>query len=141
MRYLGVDYGGRRVGVAVSDEDGRIAVTLSTLDRKKEFMAAMKTLVEKYGVETLVFGLPLNSEGVEGESAAKMRREGERISRALGVGCDFFDERFTTRQARGIRISSAESKLQEDSIAATLILQAWLDARRAAERKDGGDDE
>lgn len=122
-----MDYGTKRVGIAVSDDDMLIAFPLTTLDRRKKFIENLKNIVHDYQVETIVVGHPLDIEGEEGEMAKKVRKEARRIADSLGVEYVLWDERFTTRQVDTINEQAAKLKDKKDAVAATLILQSYLD--------------
>lgn len=136
MRVLGVDWGERRIGVAVSDPTGTIARPRTTVTRragKRPPYAALERIAEAEEVEAVVFGLPLTAGGDEDEWCAEVRRAGEELGRRLERPVHFVDERMTSARAeravRGIGLprSRREEKGRIDAAAAALILQAWLD--------------
>lgn len=131
MRILGLDYGEKRVGVAVSDEGGAIALPLTTLDRRKNFTVELKEISAKYGASLLVVGHPLGIEGEEGKMAKKVEKEAKRISNILSIECVLWDERYTTKQAESAAGQSGGKKGEKDMVAATMILQSYLDRLRA----------
>ena len=136
MRTFGLDVGTRTVGVALSDALGITAQGLTTLRRSglRKDLTALKRLGEAHEVTSAVVGLPLNMDGSEGASAARSRAFGEALARALAVPVHYWDERLSTVAAhRALRESdlSAERRRElVDQVAATLILQGWLDAQR-----------
>lgn len=141
MRVLGVDFGTKRVGLAVSDPTGTLATPLETLPRragKRPPLAAMERIGRSLGVEHVVVGLPLDLKGEENEWCAEVRDVGRRLGERLGVGVSFVDERFTSvRAERAVRSAGLpkherEKKGRVDAAAAQLILQAWLDAPNIA---------
>jgi len=137
MRILGLDIGAKRIGVAVSDETGVIAQPLFYLEPEKGAEDLMKRIGEicrQYNVSTIVVGLPLSMDGGDrGSSSRRARKVGEKIRDDLGLTVIFQDERFTTRQAQRVLISSnmrrKKRKQNVDKIAASIILQGYLDAR------------
>ncbi|MFH1538981.1 MAG: Holliday junction resolvase RuvX [bacterium] len=131
MRILGFDYGEKRVGVAVSDEGGAIALPLTTLDRRKNFTGELRKIAEKYGASLIVVGHPLGIDGEEGKMAKKVEKEARRISNILNIECVLWDERFTSRQAENAAEPTRSKKGKKDMVAATLILQSYLDRLRA----------
>jgi len=138
MRVLGIDFGERRVGVAVSDPTGTLASPLPTLKRragKRPPLAALEALAAEHGVGALVVGLPLTPSGEESDWTRTVREVGEALARRTGLPVHFVDERFTSVQAqravRGIGLPrrKREEKGRVDAAAAVLILQSWLDQR------------
>lgn len=131
-----MDYGLRRVGLALSDPTATLASPLTTLRRrpgKRPPVAAIAELARRHEVEGIVMGLPLTPEGVEDEWCAEVREVGRALARRTGLPVRMVDERFTSVQAeRGIRSSGLgkadrEDKGRVDAGAATVILQRWLD--------------
>ncbi|GMV08111.1 MAG: putative pre-16S rRNA nuclease [Gemmatimonadota bacterium] len=139
MRALGIDFGERRIGVAMSDPTGTLASPLETVHRragKRPPLARLEEIARSHGVEALVVGLPLDLRGVETEWCAQVRVMGDELARRLGVPVAYVDERMTSvRAERSIRSAGLpkrkrEDKARVDAGAATLILQAWLDRPR-----------
>ena len=136
MRALGIDYGKRRIGLAVSDPTGTIASPLETLQRRAGRRPPRTRLAEiarEHGVERVVLGLPLDPRGEETPWCAEIRDVGEGLSSRLNIPVEYVDERFTSARAEravrsiGLRRSQREEKGRVDAAAAALILQAWLD--------------
>jgi len=139
MRIMGIDFGERRVGVAVSDPTETLASPLPTLKRragKRPPLKALEALVQEQEVGALVVGLPLTLDGSESEWTRTVRAFGEALARRTGLPLHFVDERFTSVQAeravRGIGLPKGkrEEKHRIDAAAAVLILQGWLDRRK-----------
>ncbi len=137
---LGVDYGIRRVGVAVSDPTGTLASPLTTVRRragKRPPVAAVAELARIEEVAGIVMGLPLTLRGEEDEWCAEVRRFGESLGDRTGLPVTLVDERFTSVQAEravrsaGLRRKEREDKARVDSGAAAVILQSWLDGAPA----------
>lgn len=133
-RILAVDWGERRVGVAISDELQTLARPLPTLivDSWRETARALEALVAEYGVETVVVGNPMHMNGEEGASTRKVRRLVDALQERLpGVRFVFWDERLSSRQAEEIlrarkeRVRGNRGRL--DQIAAAVLLQSYLD--------------
>lgn len=124
-RYLAVDVGDRRIGLAVGDEGGGIARPLRTLRRRgvAADVDAIGTTARREEVTALLIGLPLTLRGEEGPQAARVRRFAEACGR-LGLPIELYDERFTTAQA-GI-----EGAPDPDAGAATVLLEDFLRRRR-----------
>jgi len=134
MRILGLDLGGRRVGVAISDPEGRIAHPLTQIEvrGRRDLVAAVARLVAREGAERLVIGMPLLESGERGEQARRTEAAVAAIREALAVPVAVWDERFSTSDAEAaLRLGGLrphERKARRDKVAATLILQAYLDA-------------
>jgi putative Holliday junction resolvase len=134
---MGLDVGERRIGVAIADELGTIASPLTTVARGVGDLDALRDLAVARGVNRLVVGLPTGLSGREGPQAAVVRAFGEELERVVGPGIDiaFWDERLTTavaeRALRGRRNRRGRHKGEVDAMAAAVILQGYLDARRA----------
>jgi putative Holliday junction resolvase len=137
MRVLGVDFGEKRIGLAVSDPTGKIATPLETVQRrtgKRPPLAEIERIGRSLGVEHVVVGLPLDLRGEETEWCREVRDIGRRIGERLGVGVSFVDERLSSVRAEravresGLRKAQRERKERVDAAAAQLILQSWLDA-------------
>ena len=130
MRILGLDYGSKTVGVAVSDPLGLTAQRLDTIWRKQEnklrkTLASIEALVEEYGVERIVVGYPKNMNNTVGERAEKALEFGEMLKRRTGLEVVMWDERLTTVEA-GVRRENRKQYL--DGLAAVFILQGYLDS-------------
>lgn len=136
MRYLALDVGERRVGVALSDETGTIARSLTIIQRasRAEDHARLRDLAAAHGVETLVVGLPLDSQGQEGPQARRVRRYGQRVAAALGLPVIFWDESGSTVRAQEAMIEAGRRRRDRhdriDAVAAAAILQDYLDHGR-----------
>jgi putative Holliday junction resolvase len=135
-RVIGLDPGDRRIGVALSDTLGIIAQPHVVLDRQAvDAIAAIKKLCMEYEVETVVVGLPRSLSGKEGPSAAKARELGAAVGAATGLDIEFVDERFTTVQAEAALLEGGMRRRQRretiDKVAAAVMLQGYLDARRS----------
>jgi putative Holliday junction resolvase len=138
---MALDIGERRIGVAISDPDCRVATPHSVLDaRAPELEQRIRRLLDDYEVARVVVGLPLTLEGTEGPQAAHVREAVARLEAAVPVPIEFFDERLSSVQARRSLSESGMSERQMrgrvDMIAASLILQSYLDARRGSPDTD-----
>jgi putative pre-16S rRNA nuclease len=134
---MGVDWGHKRIGVALSDESQLLAQPLVTLTRRtgKRFpMRQFLTLLEQHSVTAVVVGLPLEPEGTEGEAASAARALAAEIARISGKPVELWDERLTTARAlqavREMAGTTRGRKTDVDALAATVLLQHYLDARR-----------
>jgi putative Holliday junction resolvase len=129
-RYLGVDCGTKRVGVAVSDAAGILASPLEVVSRA-EAVDRLAELASDHQVGGLVVGLPTSLSGEEGRSAEDARRFGAELGAATGLPVVFVDERFTSRIAEEALIESGKRRRERrgavDKAAAALLLQGFLD--------------
>lgn len=145
MRILGLDFGSKTVGVAVSDPLGLTAQGVETIERKEEnklrkTCARIEELVKFYDVETIVLGYPKNMNNTEGERAEKTKEFAEMIGRRTGLSVILWDERLTTVAAEQVLMENGvrreNRKAVIDKVAACLILQGYLD-RLQREKTDG----
>jgi len=132
MRVLGVDYGLRRIGLAIGETEIRMAFAKTTLVSKGDVdsdAAAVLTYSRDEECELIVVGLPGLDDGHEGEQAAITRKFGEALS-ASGGAVEYFDERYSTAAARSAlsHLDSRAAKKVLDSEAARIILEAYLQA-------------
>ena len=135
-RVLGLDLGDARIGVAISDDRRRIAVPLGTVRTGAPAdVKAIADLVHGHGVTLVVVGHPLHLSGEAGERAHHAERFAEALDAFLGVPVVLQDERLSSVEAdralRGAGASGRERRRTVDRSAATVILQAWLDAAGA----------
>jgi putative pre-16S rRNA nuclease len=138
-RLLGVDWGERRIGLALSDETRTLAQPLTTLTRRtgKRFpMREFLTLLEQHAVTGIVVGLPLDQEGTEAEAATAARALAADIAQHSGQPVELWDERLTTARAlRAVRAMGGSTRGRKDDVdalAAALLLQHYLDAKRGS---------
>lgn len=134
MKYLAIDLGDARTGIAVS-ESGIIATGLETYKRVEEGkdLQYIADLVKSYKIDVVVFGLPLNMDGTAGERVEKTKAFAEKLQPMITAKIDYEDERLTTVVAEEMLIEGGmrrdKRKKVIDKIAATIILQAYLDRR------------
>ena len=137
MRTMALDIGEVRIGVAISDSEGRIATPLKVLAAGDG--AEFRRLVQDWEVEQLLCGLPYTLSGEEGPQAASIKEKASRIARARNLPLFFADERMSSREAKRILreegLDERAMRGKVDMIAASLFLQAWLDARFEHEDK------
>ncbi len=136
-RLLGLDYGTRRIGVALSDPLGISAQPLEVIKRAelKEDVERLRAIVREHGVSKIILGLPLNMDGTPGTLGDEVRGFGQKLRDELSIEVEFFDERLSTLQTERILIEEADMsrekrKVVRDKIAAALVLQAYLDSHR-----------
>lgn len=139
MRIMGLDYGSKTVGVAISDEllitaQGKEIIRREQENKLRRTCARIEELIEEYEVTQIVLGLPKNMNDTEGERAQKTHEFEEMLIRRTGLPVTLWDERLTTVAAdkammeAGIRREKRRDYV--DMIAAALILQGYLDSRR-----------
>ena len=136
VRALGLDLGQRRIGVAVCDSRGAVATPVQTLHRSRDAegdLRAIAAIVSEWQAETVVVGLPRSLDGREGPAAQQARSEIARLREALDVPVVAHDERLTTviaeRRLVDQDMRGAKRRAVVDQVAASVILQSWLDAR------------
>lgn len=135
-RYLGLDVGNRRIGVAVSDELGLTAQPVLTLERKgnrRDDLRSLARLARRFSVAGIVVGNPIHLSGESSPQAAKTRAFAEELGALTGMPIHFRDERLTSREAHQILYEAGHARQQHrrvvDQVAATLILQEFLEDR------------
>ncbi len=142
MRIMGLDFGSKTVGVAISDELLITAQGIEIIRRKDEnklrqTLARIEELIMEYGVEEIVLGLPKNMNDTEGERVGLTKEFQEKLERRTGLLVQTWDERLTTVAADKAMIEAGirreKRKDYVDMIAATLILQGYLDYRKNKE--------
>ncbi|MBR1524985.1 MAG: Holliday junction resolvase RuvX [Lachnospiraceae bacterium] len=141
-RILGLDYGSKTVGVAVTDGLGLTAGSLETITRTKEnhlrqTYRRVEEIIKEYEVELIIVGLPLNMDGTEGERAALARSFAKELTKRTGVETVMQDERLTTVEAAEIISLTGnykkDPKAHIDAMAAAIILTDYLDQRNTNE--------
>ncbi len=138
MRVLGIDYGARRIGLAVSDPDGVLALPAGHLERKnlRADLGALSVWVREREIEHIVIGLPLHMDGRKGPEAEAALAFAEALRNATSLTVDTVDERMTSQQAardldslqpKRSRRQRRRARGQLDEAAAALILRTWLE--------------
>lgn len=140
MRALGIDLGSKRIGVALSDSDGRLATPYDVVVRTKDKAAdhrRIAALARETEAEILVVGLPLSLDGSSGRAATAARSEARVLGEITGLPVETWDERLSTVTAhRDLRAQGLDERARRkvvDQVAASVFLQAWLDHRRSAD--------
>ena len=136
-RYMGIDYGAKRIGLAVGDLRTRMAMPLTIVPGRGDLDADARAVLGKgneFDVAAFVVGLPLNMDGSEGEQAGIARSFGARLAELSGTSVEFWDERLSTFAAEDLMresdIASGKGHHRVDAVAAQLMLQGFLDADR-----------
>lgn len=142
---LGIDPGSRRVGVAVSDPQASIALPLTVIQRNdtEAYIEELLDLARLRETAEIVVGLPKRLDGTDGPEATKARRLAELLHERLEIPVHLLDERFTSKISesalRSMNVSSRKQRQGTDKIAATILLQSFLDSRKS--RKSRSDHE
>jgi len=145
MKYLGLDVGNRRVGAAVGDDEMKIATPLEVIERKtiEEDARAIGDLAKNYSAEHLLVGLPRNMDDSAGAQAEVVQAYAAQVARVLGLPLTFWDERLTTLEAAArIHASGGKGKKSRkslDAIAASVILQDFLDSQQTVHENTRND--
>lgn len=138
-RLLGLDFGSKTVGVAVSDPTGLIASGVEIIrrdreDKLRQTLARIETLIEELGIQRIVLGLPMNMNNTAGDRVEKTLAFKEMLERRTGLPVDLFDERLTTVEADEIMsevgVKGVDRKKYVDKIAAMIILQDYMDSKK-----------
>ncbi|MFB5190002.1 Holliday junction resolvase RuvX [Alicyclobacillus fastidiosus] len=135
MRILAVDYGERRVGLALSDPMGFLASALKVIQRQsdKQVAADIESVVREYEVEHIVLGHPITMAGEVGQKAQHVERFRALLANLVSVPVELFDERLTTVSAQRVLLEADVSRKKRkevvDAVAATILLQHYLDAK------------
>lgn len=143
VRALGLDPGSKRIGVAVSDLSGTIASPLTVLQRSKSKRHDLDTIAQlarDEEADVIVIGLPLNLDGSMSRSAKAATAEAKRLATLVDVPVELHDERLTTVTADRSMIDAGMNAIERrqvvDKVAAAVMLQSWLDARRIRLNRD-----
>jgi putative Holliday junction resolvase len=140
-RFLGLDVGSRRIGVAVSDELGLTAQPVLTLERhhnRRDDLRSLARLARRFAVAGIVVGNPLHLSGEVSPQAAKTQAFAAELGEMTGLPIHLWDERLTTREAHQILYEAGHARQQHrrivDQVAATLILQSFMEREGSGAR-------
>jgi putative Holliday junction resolvase len=130
MRYLGIDYGLKRTGLAVCDRDETITSPLAVINTDKQIIDKIIDIIRKYEVESVVIGLPINMDGSAGEQAAIVKAFAKQLEEAITIPIHFQDERLSSYSASEklapAELSRKKKKQKLDAVAAAEILDDFL---------------
>lgn len=131
-RILGLDVGERRIGLAISTPEGRLAVPLRILVREKEpaDIEAVAEVARAEDATAIVVGYPLSLDGSAGQQARRVEAFARRLEKSTGLPLELWDERLTSVQAKRT-LAGARSRGPIDDLAAAIILQAYLDRQQS----------
>jgi len=136
LRILGIDLGEKRIGISISDELGITAQGLPTIKTANEIedLKNIKEIIDQYGVERIVLGLPINMNGSLGEQAKKAISFAEKLKSSFQLTVELEDERLTTCKAEKFLIETDRSRKKRkkviDKMSAIIILQSFLDRKK-----------
>ena len=142
LRSMGLDYGDKTIGVAVSDPMGWTAQSKGVIRRKNltDDLKELKDYIEEYTIKEIVVGLPKNMNGTLGKRAEKTKEFVNFLKKRLEIPIIMWDERLTTYQAEGILLEADLSRNKRkkviDQLAAAIILQSYLDAKTKKEEEN-----
>jgi putative Holliday junction resolvase len=135
MRYLAIDYGAKRTGLAVCDAGERLVSPLAVLQGQKGLIEKIRQVVARENIEAIVLGLPLNMDGSEGPQAQRVRTFAGQLSRQTGIPVHFQDERLSSFGAEAklqeIGLSRGKRRERLDALAAAEILQTFLEGQKS----------
>ncbi len=144
MRALGIDLGTKRIGVALANSDGTLATPIEVVARSGDRASdhrAIAALAEETDAVVLVVGLPLSLDGTSGPAADAARAEADELAAATGLPVELWDERLTTvtadRDLMAVQMGGRARRKVVDKVAASVMLQAWLDHRRTTASTEG----
>ena len=138
-RYLAIDYGHKRCGLAISDPTFLIAQKLKTVQfiSLQKFITELRKIIEEYQISKIILGLPLNLKGEDSEKTREVRRIAGKLTTELTIPVILFDERFSTSRAEQVlqMLGKKPSRSREyiDQLAAQDILQTYLDHEKSRE--------
>ena len=142
MKYLGLDLGSKTLGVAVSDQTGLIASSYKTINHNEDYdslINEIEKIVKELNVEGIVLGFPKNMNNTIGPKGELSLDFKNKLEKSLDIPIFLQDERLTTKSAEDVlikgNVSRKKRKTVVDSLAATIILQAYLDRREYNEKK------
>lgn len=133
MRHLGIDFGERRVGVAISDSEGAVSTPLLTLDRTsdRQVIERIRGIVEDEEIGALVVGEPRLLDGSLGEAAQRVQGFARKLESATGLAVHLIDEALSSHEAderlRAAGVPPRRRRAKIDEVAAQILLQEWLD--------------
>jgi putative holliday junction resolvase len=135
-RTLAIDYGEKRIGLALSDELGIIATGLGSIPNDKEALHAIVRIIAERDVQCVIIGLPLTLRGERGSAVLMVERFADALRPLLLVPLELIDERFTSSMAQqairdmGMGKKKRRDKSKIDEISAVILLQGYLDSRK-----------
>jgi len=126
MKLLGIDYGAKRIGIAITDESGTMAFPKATVANDRFFFSSLRSFVEEGKVGKIIIGESLNRDGSENEIMKDIRDLRGRIERELGIPVDFESETYSSEEAKRIQGEELKRNALTDASAAALILNSYI---------------
>lgn len=130
MRIMALDVGDKKIGVALSDPLNLVAQPLKVIKRGNREIEEIKRIVKEKNVSKIILGLPLNKRGDETEQSEKIKNFAKKLKNTICASIEFYDERFTTKEAEKILISAKLSREKRkkflDIVSSVIILQGYL---------------
>jgi putative Holliday junction resolvase len=134
MRYLGIDYGDKRIGLAICDADETMAVPFTVIHGQKGLPQKIADIVKKEYVEAIVVGFPLNMDDSQGPQARRVLRFTMQLDKYVDIPIHFQDERLSSFDAKEklatINLTRGEKRKRIDAVAAASILEAFLERKK-----------
>ena len=138
MKWLGIDYGRKRIGLATSDASGTIASPLLTLENKgeKKNTEALLKIIADHNIEGIMCGMPQNIVGGDSGMSGEIKEFGRKLEEASGIGVEYVNERYSSKEAEEhIRVNLGITKWEKvkelvDKMVACMLLQEWLDKKK-----------
>ncbi len=133
MRYLAIDYGEKRTGLAICDAGEMIASPLAVVSGQPELIPRILAVIKSENVEAIVIGLPLNMDNTEGPQVKRVKSFAARLKEHIDIPIHFYDERLSSFEAEkklsGVDLTRKGKKKRLDAVAAAAILQSFLDEK------------
>lgn len=139
MAILGLDYGEKRIGVALANGEGLLSIPMTVIERtgKKADLEKVHALAEEYGVKRIIVGLPLSLDGTIGKQAEDVLAFIKALSHHVHIPVDTWDERFSTVAAESLFLDAGmkreKRREHRDAMAAAIILQGYLDNKKTTQ--------
>jgi putative holliday junction resolvase len=130
MRLLGIDYGTKRIGIAMTDEGGRMAFPKATLANDRYFFQSLRDLVESGNVEKIIIGESLNRDGKPNEIMQKIRELAQKIDRELSVDVEYEAEMYSSEAAKRLQGDNFYKNKLIDASAAAIILNSYIERHK-----------
>jgi len=131
MKYLGIDYGAKKIGLAIGDMETKIASPFRILVNNKELMDKLKEICQKEEIDKIVIGLPVGLKGTNTEQTKLVLNFIEKVKKFIGLKVIEQDEKYSSMYAQKL-LRETKAKHLDDDVAAMIILQSYLDEVRAA---------